>query len=54
MPDIEAKLKFLQTAAAYGESGQYLERIDPPESVETHMSWVFLVGQQVFTRRPNQ
>lgn len=42
MPDIEAKLKFLQTAAAYGGPGQQFE------SLETHMSWVFLVGQQVF------
>lgn len=42
MPDIEAKLKFLQTVAAYGEPVQQLE------CLETHMSWVFLVGQQVF------
>jgi aminoglycoside phosphotransferase family enzyme len=42
MLDIEAKLKFLQTPEAYGESGQH------PECIETHMSWVFLVGNQVF------
>jgi aminoglycoside phosphotransferase family enzyme len=42
MPDIEAKLKFLQTPEAYGESGQHLE------CIETHMSWVFLIGKQVY------
>lgn len=42
MPDIEAKLKFLQTPAAYGESGPLLE------CVETHMSWLFLLEQRVF------
>jgi aminoglycoside phosphotransferase family enzyme len=42
MPDIETKLKFLQTAAVYAEFGQHLE------CLETHMSWVFLVGEQVF------
>jgi aminoglycoside phosphotransferase family enzyme len=42
MPDIEAKLKFLQTPEAYGESGQKLQ------CIETHMSWVFLIGNQVF------
>lgn len=42
MPDIEAKLKFLQTPEAYGQSGVQLE------CIETHMSWVFLIGDQVF------
>lgn len=42
MPDIAAKLKFLQTPESYGGSHQALE------CIETHMSWVFLVGQQVF------
>ncbi len=40
--DIEAKLKFLKMPETYGESGQHLE------CIETHMSWVFLVGGQVF------
>jgi aminoglycoside phosphotransferase family enzyme len=42
MPDIETKLKFLQTPEAYVEFGQ------PLECIETHMSWVFLAGEQVF------
>jgi aminoglycoside phosphotransferase family enzyme len=42
MPDIEAKLHFLRTQQAYGESAA------PPECIETHMSWVFLVGDQVY------
>jgi aminoglycoside phosphotransferase family enzyme len=42
MPDIEAKLKFLQAPQTYGESGLHLE------CIETHMSWVFLAGEQVF------
>jgi aminoglycoside phosphotransferase family enzyme len=42
LPDIEAKLKFLQAPATYGESGLHLE------CIETHMSWVFLAGEQVF------
>lgn len=42
MPNIKAKLKFLQTPEAYGHSGQC------PECIETHMSWVFLVGEKVF------
>lgn len=42
MPDIEAKLNWLRTPQAYGASGQHLE------CIETHMSWVFLVGQNVF------
>lgn len=42
MPDIQAKLKFLQLPASYGPSCQQVELI------ETHMSWVFLLEQQVF------
>lgn len=42
MPDIEAKLKFLQAPETYGESGLFLE------CIETHMSWVFLLKQRVF------
>lgn len=41
MPDMAAKLKFLQTPESYGDSRQQLE------CIETHMSWVFLVGSQV-------
>lgn len=40
--DIDAKLEFLQGAEAYGDKQQ------SPECIETHMSWVFLVGDQVF------
>lgn len=42
LPDLEAKLKFLQAPQSYGESGVHLE------CIETHMSWVFLVEQRVF------
>jgi aminoglycoside phosphotransferase family enzyme len=42
MPDIEAKLKFLQTPASYGPLSRQVELI------ETHMSWVFMLEQQVF------
>lgn len=42
MTDIAAKLKFLSSPAAYGHSGAKVQ------CIETHMSWVFLVGQQVF------
>ena len=42
MSDVEEKLRFLQTPEAYGATGQHLE------SIETHMSWVFLVGNKVF------
>src|SRR5659263_484875 len=42
MPDIEAKLKFLQAPETYGDSSLHLE------CIETHMSWVFLVDQRVF------
>jgi aminoglycoside phosphotransferase family enzyme len=39
---LEAKVQFLQSAAAYPH-GQ-----DSPERIETHMSWVFLVRDRVF------
>lgn len=42
MPDIEAKLKFLQAPETYGDSGVHME------CIETHMSWIFLMDQQVF------
>ncbi|WP_296527827.1 hypothetical protein [Rhodoferax sp.] len=42
MPDTQAKLKFLQSPASYGCSCQQVDLI------ETHMSWVFLLEQQVF------
>jgi len=42
MPDIETQLKFLQTPEAFSEFGQHLA------CIETHMSWVFLAGEQVF------
>jgi len=42
MADIEAKLKFLQSPQAYGDATQTVA------CIETHMSWVFLVGQRVF------
>ena len=42
MPDIKAKLKFLQAPETYGDSSLHLE------CIETHMSWVFLVDQRVF------
>jgi aminoglycoside phosphotransferase family enzyme len=42
MPAFEAKLKFLQSAEAYGESAPH------PACIETHMSWVFLVGDRVY------
>lgn len=42
MDDSDAKLKFLQSASAYGQTGQAVE------CVETHMSWVFMVGTSVF------
>jgi len=40
-PELEAKLQFLQSAAAHAGSGL------PVESIETHMSWVFLAGDRV-------
>jgi aminoglycoside phosphotransferase family enzyme len=42
MPDLDAKLQFLQQPASYGDPRQDVE------CIETHMSWVFLVGPQVF------
>jgi aminoglycoside phosphotransferase family enzyme len=42
MPDLASKLKFLQSAQSYADASQALE------CIETHMSWVFLIGQQVF------
>ena len=41
-PDMVAKLHFLQQAASYGTPNV------PVQTVETHMSWVFLVGSQVY------
>ncbi|WP_296482641.1 hypothetical protein [Rhodoferax sp.] len=42
MPNIEAKLTFLQSPASYGPLSPQVELI------ETHMSWVFLLEQRVF------
>lgn len=42
MPELANKLEFLQSPQAYGDPG--LQVI----SLETHMSWVFLVSEQVF------
>ena len=42
MPAFEAKLAFLQTPQAWGDPAL------PVGSIETHMSWVFLVGERVF------
>lgn len=42
MPDLEVKLKFLRSPGTYGPSGVTVE------CIETHMSWVFLVGTRVF------
>lgn len=42
MPDIEAKLKFLRAPESYGDTSQHLA------CIETHMSWVFLLDQEVF------
>ncbi len=42
MLDLEEKLAFLKAASTYADYGQKLE------CIETHMSWVFLVGQRVF------
>ena len=42
MPAFEAKLAFLQTACAWGDPALQVS------SIETHMSWVFLVGERVF------
>jgi aminoglycoside phosphotransferase family enzyme len=40
-PELEAKLQFLQSVAAHAGSD------GPVESIETHMSWVFLAGDRV-------
>jgi len=40
-PELEAKLQFLQSAAAHAGSG------GPVESIETHMSWIILAGDRV-------
>jgi len=42
MHDLASKLKFLQSPQAFGDSALQVE------ALETHMSWVFLVGEQVF------
>lgn len=42
MPDTDAKLTFLQNPQSYGQPGRRLI------CIETHMSWVFLVGARVF------
>ena len=40
-PDLADKLTFLQRSTAYGGAAPL------PECIETHMSWVFLVGDKV-------
>ena len=42
MPNFDSKLNFLQTPQAYGRDGLRVK------CLETHMSWVFLVGEHVF------
>lgn len=42
MPDLADKLTFLQRSEAYGDAAQR------PQCIETHMSWVFLVGDRVY------
>lgn len=42
MHDLQAKLQFLQQPASYGNAS------DAVECIETHMSWVFRAGPQVF------
>lgn len=42
MPDLAAKLRFLQSASSYGDTGSALT------CIETHMSWVFLLDKLVF------
>ncbi len=39
---LDDKLRFLRSRSAYPGAAQ------PPECIETHMSWVFLTGDQVF------
>lgn len=41
MPDLNAKLEFLRSARAFAGAG------GPVESIETHMSWVFIAGDRV-------
>jgi aminoglycoside phosphotransferase family enzyme len=40
--DLPERLRFLQNGASYGTSDELLT------CIETHMSWVFLIGQRVF------
>lgn len=40
-PPLEAKVRFLRSAAAHPAAGE------APECIETHMSWVFLSGDRV-------
>lgn len=42
MPHLSDKLTFLKRSTAYGGAAP------PPECIETHMSWVFLVGDKVY------
>ena len=42
MPELASKLEFLQSPQAYGDPGLQVL------SLETHMSWVFLAGEEVF------
>lgn len=42
MPDLADKLAFLQRSEAYGAAAQH------PQCIETHMSWLFLVGDRVY------
>ena len=42
MTDFEAKLNFLKSPASYGDG------TTPVDCIETHMSWVFLVGDVVY------
>ncbi len=41
-PDLEQKLQFLSSPASYGDPDT------PVDCIETHMSWVFLVGDKAF------
>jgi uncharacterized protein len=43
LPDTAARVRFLGRAAAHARDGASGE---PVETIETHMSWVFLVGTQ--------
>ncbi|OYY67011.1 MAG: hypothetical protein B7Y51_00540 [Burkholderiales bacterium 28-67-8] len=40
-PPFEARLRFMRSAAAHASLGE------PPEELETHMSWLFFVGDRV-------